>query len=355
MLSIIDTLILAQEGGLYVYNKNYKRIGERVLDKGNFELSDEDPITSISNLIVSEDKLNISITSLLKGTVELDPAKASSVGLPPTIESKKFRTQTIIKNGRINTETLTLLVSKDIGSVLVSYKVPLRVLNNNEAYKNRLYMRIEIDLTKMDVVSPESDIMATRDILDLVVRRDNLIMKNKVLKKLVDNIESQTPIEDRYMGGGYTVAQVEVLKENGIDAKGDYVGVDLEKIKDESNFYIAKNIEFTIKGQASLPSVNAVLQRIDKGQKLNSIQQYVSDLLEEFKDLDIHKLNDESDATKEELSAVKLKLSRERLYRIVNNMGEFDNVDLDKKGNMSYTNEEGTTLLIAVKNEKIYN
>ena len=348
--SVMEILRELQKGGQYVYSKHYNRIGAKTVDKFNlFNEDNDDVITAINKLVVSEDKLNVSITSKIEGFVKLNPKQAARVGLDSTIRSRIFRNQTIIKDMELNMESIVVLVDENLYGRLEEMGTPLKVLNDKETFNNREYKRVEIELKGLDIVKDTK--LEMTEVIEKAVERDLLIAKAKVIKYYIDYLNTLKPIQEVFLNGKYTPQQIEILKEHGIDRNGTYVGVSLDKEIDESNYYEANVLKIQVEGQSTIPSVNAVLKKVNQQKKLNKIETIMYDLIQELDGIKEKDLEVELEKTNEKLNEIKIDLMSNRMNMLLNK----DNmVDIKiSKGKRIYTSG-GNSIVLKIGKEKVY-
>ena len=111
---IMDLLkVLANDNNYYMPTKNYNRIGQKVTDNFNLFNSKQTNPGSFKDIVLNNKNLNISVRFTVDGTVKINPRQASKNNLPTEIDSKLFRNHTIIKDGRLNMETITCKLTND--------------------------------------------------------------------------------------------------------------------------------------------------------------------------------------------------------------------------------------------------
>lgn len=356
-ISVFDVLEKLVKGdNYYCYSKNkesYSRISRKSIDEGNyFKAHDGEIYSSFSGLVFSKDKLNISIRLVIPGVVELDENKAKAVDLNSKIDSRIYRNHNIIRDGILNMNEIEVLLDKNTLNELNIEGNFVKDLGNVN-YEGKTYTKAILELSKLPVVSQIDKYNKTEDILNLVINRDEEIAKNKVIKHYLDELTNKEGTYKTFMGGGYTPEQVDVLSEHGLDKFGNYVGVD-RKLADRDDFYEVRKIEFQIKGQANIPSVNAVLKKIRENKKLNNIDKVLKGYLDDFKiyEDDREILETMLRESNKVLNLINLRLNSIKISKILT--GDwFDNVDVDKKGNYVYAGDKGT-LVIKANREKVY-
>jgi len=268
---IMDLLkILSEEGNFYVPDfSSYKRIGLQVVDTFNLFTPKRDyeilaPFND--NLVFNKSKLNISVRFLRDGTVNINPKSAKRVDLPEVVDSKQFQSHTIIKDGHLNMDKITVKITKEAYGKIVNTELNegITILKNIDRNDEAIY---EIDLTTLPVINRQYLNESSIDrVLELVKENTELEMAQKVLNYLI----AKNPIKDYVVESStglpvYTDEQVEVLKEHGLNDHLTYVGVNRKTTeKNENDYYEARELEFQLKGCSSIPAIEKALADYDK-------------------------------------------------------------------------------------------
>ena len=182
----------------------------------------------------------------------------------------------------------------------------------------------------------------------------------KVLKFYIDKVyEASSVAKKEKVFKDYTVDQIKVLENHGINSSGEYKGVgNVTPKNDECDSYEAKSIEFVFKGVSSLPSMNELEKRLAGKEKLTMGLQLLFDAREHVltnvsaKKLDINKLNvDLKRELETELRAVRSELLTKRTQLNAIKMAKvltgdwFEGLGSDGKGNYTYE-KDGRVLLL---------
>ena len=354
-ICVFDLLkYLCNNNAKYIYSRNYNRIGRKSSDEFNlFTYDDKLHCTSMSDLVLNDKELNVSLRSKLTGKVKLNPKSSAKVGLPSEIDSYVYRNQTIIKDGNLNMDQIEVLLPID---KFDDFKQKFDSLNYQLIEKVDESMRLSIDLTTLPVINKMYANTNTEAgyVLDKLKTSNVESLKLKVIDQYLK--ELQTTNES------YTQEQLDVLNEHGLDDKLCYGGVKVTMAeKNEEDFYMARQMEFSIKGQASLPSVNAVKKKIDGEKKLNEYDQIVQaqltkveselSLLKEDKEK-VKYLLTEKTALKAGITNTKLDLCIGKMATVLTG-GWIKNVVMEDNDKYSYTDGE-KTLLVTAKRVKKY-
>lgn len=385
---VMDLLNLLSIGqNFYVPVKEYNRIGLKVTDEFNlFKASDAFVMAPFNEFVFNADHLNLSIRYMVGGTVSLNPKQADAVGLPKTIFSRIFRMQTLIKDGNINVPKFSAFVDGatyakliDIASEVGPFFSLLRYNPSDFSFNGVTYY-IEIDLTKLPVINRmyarKSDSLDT--ILEVVKNIENLKAKQKVVKYYIDKnpatyaaITSPIPTVKADLLENLTDDQISVLKDHGLNAKLDYVGVDNNMAeKNEKDTYLSRLLSFELKGWSSLPKVDDVIEKLRKRAaaetdverdkvKLNGPATAMAEALELLENSElIHVspankaiLEDILAATKREIMSYTVQLNTLKIAKVLTG-GWWKGLEVDAKDSRKCTYTSGDDTLV-IKNDRV--
>ena len=271
------TILGSQNKNYFLAPKNYNKIGRAVTDTFNLfkanKVQDISMLLPIGDLTYNKDFFNISTLLTIHGTVSLNPKAAKSVGLEDTINSKIFRNFSIVKDGSLNLKSIEVLTHVDtLKSIDAICKRGFYEVSNidpaeftGENISDYLLVKYNIDaLPLINMKYMKGSMLPV--IANNVVKMNKLEVKQKVLnyyRDLVISTSKRTVKEDAYKA--YTVNQIEVLKEHGLDSKLNYVGVANEMAaKVDSDFYEAKILSFSLKGWSAIPAIKEVMDRVEE-------------------------------------------------------------------------------------------
>lgn len=368
LMDILATL--TSNKNYYVYSTEYTKIGLKTMDTFNlFKKSKERVITPLNSIIVNKDKLNISIQSTIKGTVSLNPKQADKVDLPREVDSFMFRNQTIVKDGIVHLETITVIVDDITLADLKTLNIPNFIVSEKSA---DLGTELVINLKAVPIINRMYlNNSKIERVLDNTATILTLEARQKVLNALIKKINENSPNIESVTA--YTLEQLEILKEHGLDSSLLYKGVDLKvEDKEGKDYYEAKSFKFQIKGYATLPSLKDVVSKVNESKKLNGpatlMKDYLMDLQQEVNENskvvvsllsddinfegDKYFLENELKLVKEELMKARIEVFSIKLAKVLT--GDwFENVIADNKGNYLYTKDD-VTLVIKATKEKVY-
>lgn len=343
---------LSNNDAKYVYSSNYNRISRKSSDEFNlFTYDDKLHCTDMSELILNDKELNVSLRSKLTGKVKLNPRATSKVGLPSEVNSYVFRNQTIIKDGNLNVEHIKILLSND---KFEDFKQKFENVTIQLVEKTDSYIMFIIDLTTLPIINKKYAKLNTEAayILDKLKVLNIESLKLKVIEQYLKELNKTDT---------YTQEQLEILNNHGLDINLCYNGVkNVLTEKNEDDFYIARQMDFSIKGLSSLPSVNAVKKKIDGEKKLNEYDEVIKYELIKIED-ELNSINDVNDKIKYLLTAKKYlkdKITNIKLDICIGKMatvltgGWIKNVVMEDNDKYSYTDGEKTLIITAKKVKK---
>lgn len=386
---VMDLFKLLIEGdSYYIYSKDYKRIGLKEIDRiDKFKPKEGVVVTPISELVFNSKRLNVSIQSVIPGTVGLSDMDSKILGLDNIVESRIYRNQTIVKDGNLNLSTIKVAVSKE--TYLNLSRLGVKGLMKPVARTAvKGYKTVQLDLSKLPIINRLylEDIGELDNVLDSAVLNNELAVKQKVINHIKKGIKSDK----------FNSVQLATLKSNGLTSTLDYIG-DMEKAeKVDEDFYEAREIEFGIKGCSSIPAVDDVVRKAKARQKLNEngsiMWSYIKELEKGFNnkikknnvkvgskaslalskklqqedaksidiiECDINEIEGLKEYLNEELHKIKIKRlvcsieqSSVKLAKVLTGSW-FKGLIEDGKGGYSYS-RDGHTLVIKTKRTKVY-
>jgi hypothetical protein len=363
VMDILGTL--ASGNSYYIPTKNYNRIGRKVTDGFNlFESSGETVYAPFNEFTFNKKHLNLSIKFRIDGTVKLNPKAAKDNDLDPVIDSHIYRNHTIIKDGNLNMEKIEVAVSDATYRVLDALNpCPIEeVREGREVIEGEEHTVVSLYLGAFPIVNRMYLDAAdnTSEVLKVTKNVIELEAKQKVLNYFLSKIKSgSTPAMKDSKYKDFTVKQIEVLSQHGLNKDLSYVGVDNQiSAKSETDYYESRVLEFGLKGFSSLPSVNAVFKKFIDGKKMNGpetlMHEYSKELVETMK---AEKLDPEADnvanrnffqmilgETKKKLNEERVKQSSIKIAKVLN--GDwFKGTEMDSKGNYTYTEGKDTLVI----------
>lgn len=385
---VMDLLnVLSTEENYYVPVKEYNRIGLKVTDEFDLFRPDAGPaVAQFTDFVFNEKHLNLSIRYQIRGTVGLNPKRAESVGLPKAIHSKIWRNQTLIKDGNVNVPKFEAFVTRETLDALSAKRDSanpfFKVVDLHRYYGlqfDQVMTLIEIDLTRLPVINRmyarEADKLDT--VLEVVKEIETLKAHQKVLKYYIDQTPApfaqiSTPIagaDVTKLNEELTDAQVEVLKEHGLNPRLEYVGVDNAKAeKEENDFYLSRLLSFDLKGWSSLPKVEDVIEKYRKASEaanageprptFNEPTMAMIDMLQiielERSSTDRNALTARLDRVKRRVNWLKVRLNTLKIAKVLTG-GWWRGLEVDAKDTRKSTYvSDGSTLIVKTDRVKVF-
>lgn len=304
-LQLMEALVEDETAKLLVKHPefSYKKISRATKPKNEalkLELP-KDVGMAVSTLVWSSKMLNLSVGANVFGTLELDD-KATGVGLDRLFKAKQYKNYTLIHDGKWNVTKLLPftnlsdktkqllkehdLIVSDVGGVTIVDPKRIPVINR----------KIASSYTDLDKVC------------DLLKKEASLEAKQKVykefFKRLPEHLQEQT--KAFVSPSPYSPAQVEYLKDFGVNEKGEF-SPESETLP-VSDVIPVTTIEFAIEGFSSLPAIKKVEEKLADKKKLTVSEKAVFDAMEIYKS--------ETAAMKtDEQKAVYLKQSTEQIRK----------------------------------------
>lgn len=362
-------IILNSEDSYYKYATEYSRIGKKVVDTFNLfhRNKDEEVLTPANDLVFNKSRLNVSIRSVINGTVSLNPKQAAKVGLPAELPSKIYRNQTLIKDGTPNMDEVTFRITKECYqkiSDLLGDSI-YEVVEALYPHVDDSIVDITIHLTNLPIInySYVGNCTDAQRLLEVVSTQTYLQAAQKSLGFLRDDVyeyRKQHGIFDvSKQFTQYTPEQIQVLTDHGLNDRAEYVGVNnvTEKSGDS---YVVRELEFYMKGYSSLSTRDKYYDKKNSGGKLNGPESMMLQAENDFKDLAtgleyasneyLEKLNASINKIKTQLASIRMDLAAKKIALVLT--GEwFTGLEVDKKGNYLYSN--GTDTLVIKANRTV--
>lgn len=353
MFCVFDLLSLLKDE-IYVPSNDYKRIGMKVADTNDiFELDKEQEFKGkfADNLVFASDRANVSIRYAMKGKVRLLATAANRVGLPERVDSIIYRTQTIIKDGDLNMETIGAYVSNNtlqkIRKRCNYYGLDYNALihkSSNELYSDKTY--VEFNLKALPIMNRRvADIASDfSQIAELIKQLNENKARMKILKSFIKDEVFNAD------GENYNKEQLQVLRDHGI-TKGVYGGIKKEIIASDdkiTDFYFSRSLDFQQKGWSSLPKVEDVIKKDNP--KPGTPAEFMKRAYESYKPIkdDKESVLKTIVSLKEEIFDLMDTLSVIRLYKM--SIGGFwEDLKLVSEDKYEYTSEKDSNLVVTVK------
>lgn len=327
----------------------YNRTTRKTVDEFNlFTRTDKEVRAPFSDFVYNKKFMNLSIRFTVPGTVALNPVAAKRVGLPVKVDSSIWRNHSIITDGVLNTKNIEVLLDDATFHGVMDKDFCVVIGTDGD------YFRCVLELDKLPVIN-RSYINNSTDIkavFDNTLEIIHLEARQKVLKWHTDKVYDALSIAKKEAAfKEYTMDQIRVLEEHGLDKNMNYKGVaNKTATAAESDSYETRTMEFYIKGCSSLPKIDDVIKKIGGTKPLTTVQKIVADELELVRDgvadlgLSVDDLNTKTKSvleactkdTKARLAALRGNLAALKMAKILT--GDwFEGLEVDDKGNYLYT------------------
>jgi hypothetical protein len=366
VMDVLKTLVSGEN--YYVYSNNYNRIGRKTEDTFNlFKWDDKEHTTKLNELVFNENELNISIRSRITGTVQINPIQAKAVDLPAEIKSYVYRNQTLIKDGNLNMEQITAVVDKDTMDKIIWFGSQVDGLIESTEHRPGDKCKVTLNLNVLPIINRTylGDNGNIKNIMTKTIKITELEARQKVVNSYIKELKAANPdLEKDKEFASYNDDQIEVLRQHGLDKSLMYAGVNnVTAEKNEDDYYMTRQLGFTLKGYASLPSLKDVEAKIKDNKKLNGPGQIMAAYIADLK-ARVALVVQTDEAFKlfyeNELQAIKRQLLNERIE--INSMkiakiltGDwFDNLVADDKGNYNYVEGDNTLVVKTAKVKKYF-
>lgn len=237
---------------------SYEKIGVKASEKEGYSkfVADKTSKCPFNTLIWHESRLNLSVQTSIKGTVELQDVEdktAAQMGFTSPYPVFVYRTYTFVKDGHTHTKVFYLTSSK------VTYKKFKNegIIIDDDFMQTGTYA---VDLGKLPAINRvlAGDEISGTELCKDVLAMQRLKGKIKALKWLKNDVlgeKVETPAT-------FTEEQATFLRENGILVERGGVYSPPTDKAEATDYYMAKTFDIKLKGLASLPSVNAVMKKI---------------------------------------------------------------------------------------------
>lgn len=275
--TVIDLLeaIAQSENSVLVMNSpywNYKRTGRGSSAVNELPRFVPSPVSNVSlkGLVFSSERPNVSISTNVKGQVEL-PENDFGLNMVPSFITRNY---TIIKDGIRNVDKLPVMIGKTDFEVRQLAEFPHEVV---EVVDNKLY--VVFDLQRIPVVNRSMvENIELEDFTQVVAKTESLKAQLKVLSHLIKQEGTTAKIEGLIDAYGEEAAKW--LSSIGVRDYGfSAVGTKSDDATDE---YESIQVQYKIKGLSSLPSIKAVTDKVAGNKKLNLGDTLINSALEQF-------------------------------------------------------------------------
>ena len=231
-------------------------------------------------LVYNENRPNISLRVRKTGTVNIDSRVRSEAisaykekgldCLPKNVKTHIYRTYTIVKDGIVNVKELPVYLSEDSQKALRDAILEGRLPEKAVQYIGDTDM-LSINLTALPLLNrhgakPPSAVGLALLQWSLTVAQATVKVYKEVLKEERAK-HGATRERDAVYTQAFGAGATEWLKEQGITAEGGFSPKRL--VEPPTDVYMSKNLESTVKGFSTLPSVSKVREQMAAGKVPN--------------------------------------------------------------------------------------
>jgi hypothetical protein len=270
---LLNILTEDEEAAFFPYSEKaaYERIGVASTSKDGFPKFHADKTCKcpLNTLTWHESRLNLSVLSTIKGTVDLndvDGKKPQDFGFSNPYPTFTFRNFTIIKDGHVHLKKFYVSTSDETYKILKNKGVVVDDTRKADGI-------FGLDISKLPAINRKiaDGKTSAADLCKLALTEQKLKGTVKAIKWLKDDVLGDVSEKPASM----TEEQAEFLKSNGIlvDRGGLFQPpTDKEEAKD---FYMAKTFEIKLSGIATLPTVKKVIEKIASGKSRTPVEALV--------------------------------------------------------------------------------
>jgi len=268
---------LAEAKSLDEINKITAELAENKVDV-KFENSNPHRGYPLTDLVWNESRANLSVRIYIDGLAVL-PKNEFNIS---QIDSFKFNTFTIVKDGIINIKKLPVSYSPELHSILEKNNIDFTMdetIHDARIDDNTFTHTIVIDLTSIPLVNKKmvKEVSAMK-----LAKQQWELKKLQGDKKVYDYYKKQLfpKTSKTFLSLGLTQECVDWLKEVGIT---DFNGFAPKVTSAEAtDFYMSVNLDTKIKGLSSLPKVEDVVAKIKSGATLKLNEWIMSDAIKKY-------------------------------------------------------------------------
>lgn len=256
----LNMLTEDSEAAFFPYHEKfaYEKIGVKSFEKDGYSkfIADKTSKCPFNTLIWHESRLNLSVQTSIKGTIELreiNDVTPEKMGFAKVYPTSVFRNYTFVKDGHTHTRVFYLTSSES------SYKVFKNegIVIDDDFKNSKVYA---VDLGKLPAINRvlAGNEISGADLCKEVIKEQKLKAEIKAYKWL----KSEEVGEEEVKTDTFTQEQALFLKENGILVdRGGIYSPPTEK-SEPVDFYMAKTFDIKLAGIASLPAVKKVMEKI---------------------------------------------------------------------------------------------
>lgn len=270
ILDAIDILVNDDESYFYPTHSKweYKRIGVSFKPKeGYAKFIKGDNKCSFSRLSLNKKRLNLSVGTSIFGHIELNKDH-KKFNLPKKIDTKQFKTYSIISDGVLNVRMVPSSMSRE---AFMKLRKGGLIKKTEKWVQDEIYV---LDFKRIPMINRNlaSSYSSATDLAEATLEENRLMAELKTLKYLKDYFSPEkykaTPFTEKYNDD-----QLDYLFEQGIAADGSYKP-QVEK-QESTDYYNARTFEVKVSGFSSIPAIKKTLDKAKEKKKLNAVESII--------------------------------------------------------------------------------
>lgn len=234
-----------------------------------FVPEDVDGLVALNNIVMHESRPNISINTVQDGYVGIPSDLADEHGVPKKVKTHQYRNYTLVKDGIINLEYLPVVLDDETLKAFIDIAV-VEGINYKVHPKNPNKLVIQlvgIPLINRNMIKG----VAAESHFNMVLDLNYIKARQKVLKYLRDinfGVPNAVGLAAQHGKDAADWLSSIGIRDYGFSPKVEAV--------EATDFYLSRELVVKIKGLSSLPSVAAVVKKVNDGKKLNIADTFIN-------------------------------------------------------------------------------
>lgn len=235
-----------------------------------FTAGNDDGVVSVGDLVYNSERPNISLRTVLHGSVTVPKFAQDKFDLPESLDTWIYRNYAIVKDGIINVKTLPVKITTEQAVLLTNMGV--HVYGGPEVFIVNLESVPLVNRSMVKNINADSFFSDNVRLLALQARQ-------KVLKfyreELIGKVNAKG-LAEKYGSEAAAWLSERGIRDYGFSPKTDRL--------ESTDVYMSRELNVKIKGASSLPSVAAVLKKIAENKKLNAADGLMAVAIKEYID-----------------------------------------------------------------------
>lgn len=301
LINAFDLLLEDDNAFLYPRNPafNYKRRGPKAEPlEGTPEFKEVDNVKcALKNLVWNETRPNLSIQCLIQGAVKFMTDDYKKFNMAPEFNTHVFRNYTIVVDGVLNMDSLPISCSEKTFYTLQANGM----FDSNETFEEgKVYV---LDLTAIPIMNRQmsKSLNSAETLCRDYFEQNKYEAAMKVYKYFFNKeFQKEDGVLDSYEKL-YGPEASAFLKENFISKNGFSPKT---AVAPSTDYYIAKEFSIKVAGLSSLPKVEEVIEKMEKGKVSTVSVKLMADAITEYQS---HKPDEMTPENRKELLETKMK------------------------------------------------